>query len=57
MSMCKICTYCAPQVRRTLLFSTGSQEIYVKTDAEKRKLSALEIQQELLRRVGVEPSF
>lgn len=46
-----------PKVRRTLLFSTGSQEVYIKTDAGKRKLSALEIQQELLRRVGIEPSF
>ena len=46
-----------PKVRRTLLFSTGSQEVYVKTDAGKRRLSALEIQQELLRRVGIEPSL
>ena len=46
-----------PAVRRTLLFATGSQEVYVKTDAGKRRLSAVEIQCELLRRVGVEPYF
>lgn len=46
-----------PAVRRTLLFATGSQEIYVKTDGGKRKLSAVEIQYELLRRVGVDPAF
>lgn len=46
-----------PAVRRTLLFATGSQEIYVKTDGGKRKLSAVEIQCELLRRVGVDPTF
>lgn len=46
-----------PATRRTLLFSTGSHEVYVKTDAGKKKLSAVEIQQELLRRVGIDPSF
>lgn len=46
-----------PAVRRTLLFATGSQEVYVKTDAGKRRLTAVEIQCELLIRVGVEQSF
>lgn len=46
-----------PAVRRTLLFATGSQEVYVKTDAGKRRLSAVEIQHELLRRVGIDPTF
>lgn len=46
-----------PSVRRTLLFSTGGQDVYVKTDAGKRRLSALEIQQELIRRLGVDPDF
>lgn len=42
-----------PSVKRSLLFSTGSQEVYVKTDSGKKKLSALEIQQELLHRHGI----
>jgi len=46
-----------PSVRRTLLFSTGGQEVYVKTDAGKRKLSALELQQELISRLGVDPDL
>ncbi|HDS1515127.1 TPA: putative DNA binding domain-containing protein [Stenotrophomonas maltophilia] len=46
-----------PSVRRTLLFATGSQEVYVKTDAGKRKLSALELQQELIQRLGVDPGI
>lgn len=46
-----------PAVRRTLLFATGSQEVYVKTDAGKRRLTTVEIQCELLRRVGVEQYF
>jgi predicted nucleic acid-binding protein len=46
-----------PAARRTLLFATGSQEVYVKTDAGKKKLSAFEIQQELLRRLSIEPPF
>ncbi|WP_081069082.1 ATP-binding protein [Burkholderia multivorans] len=46
-----------PSVRRTLLFATGSQEVYVKTDAGKRKLSALELQQELIQRLGVDPGL
>lgn len=46
-----------PSIRRTLLFATGGQEVYVKTDAGKRKLSTLELQQELVRRLGVDPDF
>jgi len=46
-----------PSVRRTLLFATGGQEVYVKTDAGKRKLSALELQQELVQRLGVDPGL
>lgn len=46
-----------PATRRTLLFATGGQEVWVKTDAGKKKLSAVEIQQELLRRVGISPEF
>lgn len=43
-----------PSIRKTLLFATGSQEIYVKTDSGKKKLSALEIQYELLDRHGID---
>jgi hypothetical protein len=43
-----------PSVRRSLLFATGSQEVYVKTDSGKKKLSALEIQRELLHRHGID---
>lgn len=46
-----------PSIRRTLLFATGGQEVYVKTDAGKRKLSTVELQQELVRRLGVDPDF
>jgi Putative DNA-binding domain len=46
-----------PPARRTFLFSTGNQEVYVKTDAGRKKLSALEIQQELLKRLSIDPSF
>lgn len=46
-----------PSVRRTLLFATGGQEVYVKTDAGKRKLSTLELQQELIQRLGVDPGL
>lgn len=44
-----------PSSRRTLLFATGSQEVYIKTDAGKKKLTMQEIQHELLTRVGIEP--
>lgn len=43
-----------PSARRTLLFATGNQEVYVKTDAGKKKLTIAEVQQELLSRCGVE---
>lgn len=46
-----------PATRRTLLFSTGGQDVWVKTDAGKKKLSAVEVQQELLRRVGLSPDL
>nr|WP_315593677.1 RNA-binding domain-containing protein [uncultured Cupriavidus sp.] len=46
-----------PATRRTLLFATGGQEVYVKTDGGKRRLSILELQQELVRRLGVDPDF
>jgi len=32
-------------------------EAYIKTDAGKKKLSAMELQQELLRRFGIDPTF
>ena len=48
---------CIPSMRRTLLYATGSQEVYVKTDAGKKRLSVLELQQELVRRLGVDPDF
>ncbi|MYN42760.1 AAA family ATPase [Duganella sp. FT109W] len=44
-----------PSVRRTLLFATGGQEVYIKTDAGKRKLSPIELQQELIQRLGIDP--
>ncbi|MBR8431675.1 putative DNA binding domain-containing protein [Burkholderia cenocepacia] len=43
-----------PSIRKTLLFATGSQEVFVKTDAGKKKLSVLEIQYELLDRHGID---
>lgn len=43
-----------PSTRRTTLFSTGSQDVYIKTDAGKKKLTAMEIQQEVLRRCGID---
>jgi len=46
-----------PAVRRTLLFATGGNEVFVKTDAGKRKLTPLELQHELLERLGIEPEF
>lgn len=46
-----------PAARRTLLFSTGTRDVYVKTDAGKRRLSALEIQYELLKRLGIDVPF
>lgn len=46
-----------PSSRRTLLYATGSQDVYVKTDAGKKKLNTIEIQQELLRRCGIDAIF
>ena len=46
-----------PATRRTLLFATGGHDVWVKTDAGKKKLSAVELQQELLRRVGLSPDY
>lgn len=43
-----------PSIRQSLLFATGSQEVYVKTDSGKKKLTALQIQQELLHRYGID---
>jgi hypothetical protein len=43
-----------PSVRKSLLFATGNQEVYVKTDSGKKKLSALEVQHELLHRHGID---
>jgi hypothetical protein len=39
-----------PSSQSELLFSTGKGEVYIKTDAGKKKLSALEIQKEILER-------
>ncbi len=43
-----------PSVRQSVLFATGNQEVYVKTDSGKKKLSALELQYELLHRHGID---
>ncbi|MDR6522193.1 hypothetical protein J2789_004883 [Variovorax paradoxus] len=42
-----------PAVQGTYLYATGSEEGYVKTDAGKKKLTIMQIQQELLQRRGV----
>jgi hypothetical protein len=44
-----------PAVERKLLFSTSSQDVFIKTDAGRKKLTALEIQHEILRRFNIEP--
>jgi hypothetical protein len=44
-----------PAVERKLLFSTSGQDIFIKTDAGKKKLTALEIQYEGLRRFKIDP--
>lgn len=46
-----------PAARRTFLYATGGGDVYVKTDAGKRRLSPLEIQHELLNRVGIDVPF
>lgn len=40
-----------PAVSDRILFATGRQEVYVKTDGGKKKLTALEIQRELIGRL------
>lgn len=40
-----------PPSTETTLFATGKQEVYIKTDAGKKKLSVYEIQMELLQRL------
>lgn len=42
-----------PSVQSRFLHATGRDEVYVKTDAGKRKLNAIELQLELLRRHGL----
>lgn len=37
----------------TYLYATGSEEVYVKTEAGKKKLTIMQIQQELLRRMNM----
>lgn len=44
-----------PPVRRTFLFATGGGEVFIKTDAGKRKLNVHEVQRELASRLGFEP--
>ncbi len=44
-----------PSAHGTYLYATGSEEVYIRTDAGKKKLNIMQIQQELLRRAGVEP--
>lgn len=39
----------------TYLYATGSEDVYVKTEAGKKKLTIMQIQQELLRRMSVVP--
>ncbi len=41
-----------PSSPSDMLYATGKSEVYVKTDAGKKKLTPLEIQQEILRRHG-----
>lgn len=43
-----------PAVRGMLLFATGGNEVFVKTDAGKKKLTPLELQREVLLRAGVD---
>jgi len=46
-----------PGMQRTILFSTGGGDVFIKTDAGKKKLSSLAIQLELARRLGVDLPF
>jgi predicted HTH transcriptional regulator len=42
-----------PAVQGSHLYATGSEEVYVKTEAGKKRLTVMQIQQELLRRMAV----
>lgn len=41
-----------PAVQGTYLYATGAEDVFVKTEAGKKKLTILQIQEELLRRMG-----
>ena len=41
-------------MQRSILFATGGGEVFIKTDAGKRKLSPMAIQLELARRLKVD---
>jgi hypothetical protein len=43
-----------PSVNGKLLYATGREDVYVKTDAGKKKLTAIELQMEVLRRHGLD---
>jgi predicted HTH transcriptional regulator len=43
-----------PSMQRSILFATGGGEVFIKTDAGKRKLSPMAIQLELARRLKVD---
>lgn len=43
-----------PPQRRTFLYATGSDEVYLKTDSGKRRLAIIELQQELALRLGAD---
>lgn len=40
-----------PPSKEHILYATGKQEVFIKTDSGKRKLTALELQKELLQRI------
>lgn len=44
-----------PAVHGTHLYATGSEEVYVKTDAGKKRLGIMQIQEELRRRFATNP--
>jgi hypothetical protein len=43
-----------PGMQRAILFSTGGGDVFIKTDAGKKKLSPLAIQLELAKRLGID---
>jgi len=45
-----------PAAQGTYLYATGSEDVYVKTEAGKKKLTIMQIQQELLRRMTLRPA-